>query len=257
MTRLSWSNPGERLYEFGVDHGVFYPVDGTGVAWNGLITVKEAPSDLVDDVQYIDGQKYSRFQEPDSFSGQIEAYTYPDEFIPYDGYDDGFSSQYRKPFNFSYQTRIGSSEDNNLGYKIHLVYNALVSPTTRKNSSINSSSDVEPFSLDLTTNPIAIPGSKPTAHLIIDSRIMYSWAMEELQNLLYGTETTPPQMPQPKDIIDLFERNAILRVTDHGDGTFTVDGPSEAIQNIGPNKWSITWPSVIFLNGNLYQISSL
>ena len=47
--RLSWDKAGERLYETGVDRGVFYPFTtggkyGSGVAWNGLTAVNETPS---------------------------------------------------------------------------------------------------------------------------------------------------------------------------------------------------------------------
>ena len=49
MSRLTWDNTGERLFETGVKNGVLYPIqtDGKytkGVAWNGLIPVTESPS---------------------------------------------------------------------------------------------------------------------------------------------------------------------------------------------------------------------
>jgi hypothetical protein len=47
MPALVWDQVGERLYETGVDHGVLYIPDATGVyatgvAWNGLTTVTES-----------------------------------------------------------------------------------------------------------------------------------------------------------------------------------------------------------------------
>ena len=48
MPALVWDQVGERLYETGVDHGVLYIPDATGVyangvAWNGLTSVSETP----------------------------------------------------------------------------------------------------------------------------------------------------------------------------------------------------------------------
>ena len=46
---LVWDLVGERFYETGVDHGVLYIPDvsgvyNDGVAWNGLVSVTESPS---------------------------------------------------------------------------------------------------------------------------------------------------------------------------------------------------------------------
>lgn len=48
MTKILWDQIGQKLYETGVDHGVLYLPNGSGVydngwAWNGLTTVTESP----------------------------------------------------------------------------------------------------------------------------------------------------------------------------------------------------------------------
>ena len=56
MAVLAWDNVGERFYETGVDRGVLYlPTGGVydaGYAWNGLVSVTEAPSGAEANPQY-------------------------------------------------------------------------------------------------------------------------------------------------------------------------------------------------------------
>src|SRR4051812_36354652 len=109
MTRLSWGNPGTHLFEAGVDRRVLYPRVGSGVAWNGLIAVEEAPSGGEADMYFMDGRKYQKRRQRESFAASLTAFTYPLEFEEYDGYADGhLAQQRRKSFNLSYQTRVGN-----------------------------------------------------------------------------------------------------------------------------------------------------
>ena len=45
MAQLVWDKAEDRIFELGVDRGVFFPKDGDdylpGVVWNGLINVIE------------------------------------------------------------------------------------------------------------------------------------------------------------------------------------------------------------------------
>lgn len=41
MPRVVWNDVGKKRYEAGVDRGVLYLPDGSGVPWNGLISVEE------------------------------------------------------------------------------------------------------------------------------------------------------------------------------------------------------------------------
>ena len=82
MTRLTWDNTGERLYETGVDRGVLFIPDedgdyNDGVAWNGLYTVTESPSGAEATTLYADNIKYLDLRSAELFGATIEAYTYP------------------------------------------------------------------------------------------------------------------------------------------------------------------------------------
>ena len=91
MAALVWDKTGERVYETGVDRGVFFPFDkktgsyGAGIAWNGLTAVNESPSGAEATALYADNIKYLSLLSAEEFSATIEAYTYPTEFEACDG----------------------------------------------------------------------------------------------------------------------------------------------------------------------------
>lgn len=259
MTRLSWSESGKRLYEAGIDRGVLYSKIGPGVSWNGLITVNEDVDGESQTVMYVDGQAYVTQVSLGSFAASIGAITYPQEFEQYDGYSDtGQTGQDRESFNLSYRTMIGNDIDGlDHGYKIHLVYNALAAPSNRVFSSLNASPDVSAFEWKLSTTPVTVARARASSHLIIDTRFVYLNNLEAIENILYGTEDTDPLMPGMSDVLALFESNAIFKITDHGDGTFTADGPDDAVELVGTDLWKLEWPSVIQIDSDLYQASSL
>jgi hypothetical protein len=251
MTRIDWD---DKPFEVGVDRGVFYPTANPGVAWNGLKSVTEKAPGVESRIRFFDGDQYQNLYLEDSFSATVEAYTYPSEFEEYDGLvDDFIANQRRKSFGLSYRTTVGMD----VGYKIHLVYNALASPANRNFSSLNPNTDPADFVWDIATTPINIPGGFPSAHLIIDTTTAYNWTVEALEDLIYGDDTGDPTLPSPADVLEVFESNAILRITDHGDGTWTATGPDAAIQMVSATEFEITWPSAVYLDSETYQISSL
>jgi hypothetical protein len=240
MTKLTWTD--ERLYERGVDRGVLYPLTGPGEAWNGLISVRETPEDFGVDFRYIDGVKVAQHRRPGEFLGTIDAFTYPDSF-----YQDSLTQRRASTFGLSYRTTGGDN------YRIHLVYNVVVQPSRTKFQQRDPSN----FSWPFTTMPVDTPFAKKTSHLILDTRLAYSWTVQALEDVLYGTDSTDPRLPLPQEVWDIVEENSIVIVTDHGDGTFTVTGPDDVITDLGSNEFEITWPSVINISVDNYQISSL
>ena len=231
-----------RCYETGLDRGVFYPPSGPGEAWNGLTSVKEDPSDSDEQVRYLDGVRTNRRRRLGYFSGTIEAYTYPESF-----YDDILIQ--RRPPSFGFSYRVMNSES----YKIHLVYNTKISPATISHKQF----EVDPFSWDFTSLPIQVLEERRSAHLIVDAAKAYSSTMEDLEAVLYGSDTDIPHLPLPEELLAIFESNAILRITDNGDGTWTATGPDEAIVMLDATTFEIAWPSAIYIDTVSYTISSL
>lgn len=214
MSKLVWDKTGERLYETGVKQGVLYPMDakGTypkGVAWNGLTNVTESPSGAEATALYADDIKYLNLMSNEEFGGTIEAYTYPDEFAECDGSASIATGVYigqqsRKTFGFCYRTTIGNDVESNAhGYKLHLVYGALASPSEKAYSTVNDSPEAVTFSWEFSTTPVNVTGFKPTACLTIDSTKVSAEKLAALEKILYGDdadESAVARLPLPDEV---------------------------------------------------------
>lgn len=215
--RLKWDQTGERLYETGVKQGVLYiPTNGVyskGVAWNGLTAVTESPSGAEVTALYADDGKYLNLMSAEEFGATIEAYTYPDEFAACDGSKelaDGVTigQQARSTFGLCYKTTVGNdTEGNDHGYKLHIIYGALASPSEKAYSTINDSPEAITFSWEVTTTPVNVTGAKPTASLVIDSTKADPTKLTALEDILYGKDASgssvqavEPRLPLPDEI---------------------------------------------------------
>lgn len=213
MEKIVWDQTGERLYETGVKNGVLYVQEnGTypkGVAWNGLTAVTESPSGAEPTALYADDTKYVNLVSAEEFGATVEAYTYPDEFAECDGsasISNGvyIGQQNRKTFGLSYKTTVGNDVDNNNhGYKIHLIYGAVASPSEKSYSTINDSPDAITFSWEISTTPVNVTGHKPTASLIIDSTKVDAGKLAKLEDILYGSSTADARLPLPDEIVSI------------------------------------------------------
>ena len=214
MSRLTWDNTGERLFETGVKNGVLYPIQAEGkytkgVAWNGLISVTESPSGAEATALYADDIKYVNLLSNEEFGATIEAYTYPVEFEECDGSATiakgvVIGQQSRKPFGLCYRTAIGNDTDGNEhGYKLHIVYGCQASPSEKQYSTINDSPEAITFSWEVNTTPVNVNGKKPTATLIIDSTKADKAKLTALEAILYGSEEAEPRLPMPDEIAAL------------------------------------------------------
>ena len=214
MAKITWDNVGERYYETGVKKGVLYPqaAGGTypkGVPWNGLTAVTESPSGAEATPLYADDIKYLNLMSVEELGATVEAYTYPPEFEECDGsaqLAEGISigQQPRKAFGLSYVTTLGNDIDGTKhGYKLHIIYGALASPSEKAYATINDSPEAITFSWELTTTPVSVTGFEPTASLVIDSTKVSEGAMAAIEAALYGTESEEAHLPLPDEIVAL------------------------------------------------------
>ena len=215
MSKLVWDQTGERLYETGVKQGVLYPQaeGGTypkGYAWNGLISVTESPSGAESSPLYADDIKYLNLLSNEEFGATIEAYTYPDEFAQCDGSANiatgvSIGQQARKSFGLCYRTVLGNDVDSNdYGYKLHIIYGGMASPSEKGYSTINDSPEAITFSWEVTTTPVSVNGFKPTASVTIDSTKVNKDKLAALEAILYGSESGEARLPLPDEIATLF-----------------------------------------------------
>ena len=214
MAKLVWDATGERKYENGVRNGVLYVMDeqGTypkGVAWNGLTAVTESPSGAEATALYADDVKYLNLISAEEFGATVEAYTYPDEFAQCNGEAslvDGVTigQQPRKTFGMAYRTVLGNDVENeSYGYKLHLIYGAVASPSEKAYATINDSPEAITFSWELKTTPVVVNGFKPTASLTIDSTKANAEKLAALEDILFGSESGEARLPLPNEIATL------------------------------------------------------
>jgi hypothetical protein len=217
MTRLTWDDTGKRQYETGVDRGVLFPQSGgiypLGVAWNGLVTLTEKPSGAEATAKYADNIKYLNLVSVEEFSATLEAFTYPDAWAACDGSAVAspgvwIGQQNRQPFGLSYRSQKNS--DVSYGYKLHLVYGGVASPSEKAFGTVNDTPDAITFSWDVSTTPVAITSLvngqalKPSAILTVDSNAVSASALASLETILYGSAGVDPRLPLPDEVIALF-----------------------------------------------------
>lgn len=213
MAKLEWDKDGERLYQTGVDKGVLYVQEAgaypKGVAWSGLTGVTESPSGAEATPLYADNIKYLNLMSAEELGLTIEAYMYPDEFAACNGEVSvaagvTVGQQNRKTFGFCYRTILGNdTESNDHGYKIHLVYGCLASPSEVAYATVNDSPEAITLSWEVTTTPVKVPGLKPTASITIDSTKVNADKLAALEAILYGSDDVEARLPLPEELITL------------------------------------------------------
>jgi len=211
------------------------------VVWDGLVSVSEV-ADGDELGRYIDGVKTYQSYKSSEFAGVIEAFSYPDAF-----YTDILTQARSESFGVSY--RVQNADE----YSIHLIYNVKI---PRGEISYNQS-EVEPFRWGFTTMPVFVPDAKKSAHLIIRVDAAYSWTVQALENVLYGTQAADARLPTPEEVFEIFEENSILRIIDNGDGTWTASGPDDVVKLLDPTTFEIDWPSAVFISSEAFTVHSL
>lgn len=241
--RIVWDETGKKEFEFGVDHGVLYPVTtegyGNGVAWNGLTGVTETPEGAEPTDLYADNIKYGTLLSAEKLTLTIEHYATPVEFYPCDGIivENGvmITGQARQTFGFSFRSKVGNDVDGDAGYKLHLVYGCKAGVAERAFGTVNDSPEVITFSRSVSTTPVMTADGKSTAEIIIDSRSAPAAGLQALEEALYGTENTMPRLPTPDEVRAMM--NLIATVTP-ATATVAPEGTQQFTCNV-PCAWSI------------------
>jgi len=261
MAAIVWDTPGERRYEHGLDRAVLLFPDGGGVAWNGLASVDENP-DVSIEPFYFDGVKFADFVTLGNFSATMRAYTYPDEFLRYEGLVEdqtGFYLANQEPnrFHLTYRTMISDDNDPNLGYKIHLLYNLTAVPSTKSRSTMSGAAEPILFEWALSAIPEELVGYNNTAHIVIDSREMDPWLLEDIEVILYGDHEHEPTAPALSGFASFIRGWQRIIITDHGDGTWTASTVDEgSVVMLSDTEFQITDDNAVFLNADTYTLSS-
>ena len=261
MSKITWDQSGQRFYENGVSQGVLYCQDCKGVAWNGLISVEVNSVDEADPV-HMDGIKYTDIQTLGDFEGKITAFTYPDRFLEFEGFQESpgglfMSSQPKDRFGLSYRTEISNDHGASIGYKIHLLYNLLAIPADKTYETLSLDTEPAEFEWDLTAVPEEVDGFRPTAYVISDSRKIDPHLLADIEDILYGDDDTDGVLPDLNGFVTYVRKWGRLIITDNGDGTWTADSPIEGmITMLDSTTFEITADTAVYLDAETYTISS-
>ena len=210
MSKLVWDQTGDRLYETGVEQVALYQQSGgaypKGVAWNGVTALNLAPSGAEPTALYANNRKYLTLMSVEELGFTIEAYTYPDEWAECDGSATVVPGVYigqqpRKPFGLVAKTMIGNdTEGIKHGYKLHIIYGALASPSEQENATINDSPEAKTMSWECSTTPINVANFEPTSYICIDSTTVDGSKLTALEKILYGDSAAEPKLPLPDEV---------------------------------------------------------
>jgi hypothetical protein len=261
MTAIVWDQIGQRYYEAGVDRGVLYMPDGSGVGWNGLISVDEAFGGMEGAPIYFDGTKYASVSALGEYASTLKAYTYPDEFIQFEGIQEVGNGLYvtnqpSERFGLTYRTLMGNDvEGLDLGYKIHVLYNLTAVPSAKNYASLTTDSTVIEFQWALTSVPEETPGFRATAHLIFDSIEMPPDLLQNIEDILYGNEVNDPNLPPLSDFVGFIDNWVLIRIIDNLDGTWTAEGPDNLITMLDPTLFQIAQANVKYVDSVTYLIT--
>lgn len=211
MTRIDWSEVGQRYFEAGIDRGVLFINGNPGVPWIGLVNFSHKQSGGESSPRYLDGIKISNRSSPEEFEGTLEAFTYPVEFERCDGThraENGLrvTQQRRQTFNMVYRSKVGDEIAGlSRAYKLHLMYNLKADPSDRGYRTLIDQTEPQTFSWNITSRAVPIEGFRPSAHFIIDSRDIPAELLTQLEDLLYGTEETDSSLPTPGELLFMFD----------------------------------------------------
>ena len=210
MSKLVWDQTGDRLYETGIEQVAVYQQSGgahpKGVAWNGVTALNLSPSGAEPTALYANNRKYLTLMSVEELGFTIEAYTYPDEWAECDGSATVVPGVYigqqpRKPFGLVAKTMIGNdTEGIKHGYKLHLIYGALASPSEQENATINDSPEAKTMSWECSTTPINVANFEPTSYICIDSTTVDGAKLTALEKILYGDAAAEPKLPLPDEV---------------------------------------------------------
>lgn len=262
MAAIVWDETGQRFYETAISKGVFYDVNGFGIPWNGLTSLEESVSNAVQAVHF-DGLKINDIVTVGDFSAVLRAFTYPDEFLPYEGIledQSGFfvTDQPGSRFGLSYQTKVGNDVDGiEHGYKIHILYNLTALPSQKTYQTLSNEAMPMEFEWTITGIPEAIENFRSTVHIIFDSNKMDQWLLEDLEHIIYGDEDSDPYLPPLKGLATFIRKWDRLIITDHGDGTWSAESPRDGqIVMVDGTTFQIVSDTAIYLDPDTYTISS-
>ena len=261
MARITWGENETGTYSSGLDRGVLFPGNETSVPWMGLASVSERYEGSAPEVVYVDGRKVIHTPHAPEFAATLTAYTYPEEFDRFQGYDEVYSGVIAGEqviddvFHVSYRTMI----DGGPHYQLHVLFN--LTATADDLERMTHADEVDPleFSLDLQSVPQGFSDSLFLSHLMIDSRKINSDILKSIEGQLYGTTSTDGSIDlfieNISNLVDIKYNNE-WHIVRQEDGIWTISGPSDSITEVD-GLWTINDVDDVVNDGSEFTINNL
>lgn len=227
----------------GLSHCVVYFKDGHEY-WHGLVNLEEQYDIVDNETIYVDGSPQNIHTYASTYACSIDSYTFPDRILD-------------ETFGMSYRTFTDLDQKQ---YEIHLVYGcSAVLESVTQQTLINEVA-TPGFSFTIETLPKrSILYTSPVSRLTIKPGSMWSSAIQHIEDILYGTTTEEPRLPSIEEIIEILELYVYLKITDHGDGTWTAEemnGASGIVKMTSSTEFTIEWDSAKYIQDQVYTIHS-
>jgi hypothetical protein len=197
---MKWNDSDKKFFNLGLSHGILFvhdPNDLTvGIPWEGLISIKESPGKSEVQNLWMSNREYAQLVDPETFSGTIEAYSYPIEFekcigITQFGGSLLFDRQKRRRFSLCYRTEVyNDTGSEKVGYIVTFLYNLIASSSEQNNVTINSTPEAKVFSWEVSSLPMSLDycgeeNFHSVSKIVIDSRRTFEAFLWQLDDLLY------------------------------------------------------------------------
>lgn len=261
MARITWGESESGTYSSGLDRGVLFPGNESSVPWMGLVSVSERYEGSAPEVVYVDGRKVIHTPHAPEFAANLTAYTYPEEFDRFQGYDEIYNGitageqLIDDVFHVSYRTMV----DGGPHYQLHVLFNltAIADDLER----VSHAEEIDPleFSWDLQSVPQGFSDSLFLSHLMIDSRKIGQALLKTIEDRLYGTSSIDGNIQQ---VIDFISKLADIKYNGEwyfvrqDDGIWTLLGPDDSV-NDNNGLWTATNLDSVTDDGSEFTIENL
>lgn len=262
MARITWGENESGTYSSGLDRGVLFPGDGISVPWMGLVSVSERYEGSTPEAVYVDGRKVIHTPHAPEFAANLTAYTYPEEFDRFLGYDEisnGITAGEQlidDVFHVSYRTMV----DGGPHYQLHVLFNltAIADDLER----VSHAEEVDPleFSWDLQSIPQGFSDSIFLSHLMFDSRKINPGLLKIIEERLYGTSSEDGSIQQVIDFVSKFTDityNKEWYFFQQDDGIWTLLGPDDRYTDDNNGLWTAKNFSSVDQNRSEFTIKNL
>lgn len=201
MTVLVWGD--DTRYAYGIDRGILHSQSsGLILPWNGLTKVSVEETDVPQLMSAFDGSYYANLVFRGFLAMQVEGYGVPYEMMGMNGEVEaipGFilTGQNKERFDFCYRTFENATD-----YKLRLVWNVTFTLRSKKRETVGERAKALEYRWTASAVPdVSITYWYPASSLVLDSATTDPVVMEEMENLLYGTELTDPAFPSQLDVL--------------------------------------------------------